>query len=132
MDEQQLISHLPWSATRREFTVAAREAGPDAACCVFVIADEIPLGARPGYSQLVIAYSRQSEPVTIAALLIRDGGVLAARVAAERILEQMRRLALETTLRAGVAPLGDDVEAAVRAATAAAVAGPAGEVSFAA
>jgi hypothetical protein len=127
------ISRLPWSATRAEFMAAARDVGDDAACCVFVINDEIPRTARSGYAQLIIAYARQNEPVTIdsdgtSALLIREGGIEAARIAAERIIAQMRRLALEGTIHAGVGLLGDDVDSAVNAAKAAALAGPAGEV----
>ena len=63
-----------------------------------------------------------------AALLIRDGGVAAGQVAASRLLQQMSRLGLQQTLRAGVAPLNGGVDAAIATARELAVAAPAGEV----
>ncbi len=99
----------------------ARDTGRDGACLVFVIAQEIPPTARAGYAQLIIAYARANEPVTIdrdgtSALLITEGGVDAGRVVADRIFSLMRRISLETTIRAGVAALGTDVEAAIATA----------------
>ena len=115
------LSHLPWSVSRGEFVATARDTGPDCACLVFVIADEIPSNARAGYAQLIIAYARANEPVTIdsdgtSALLITEGGTAAARVVAERVFALMRRISLETTVRAGVAAVGGDPEAAILAA----------------
>ena len=116
------LSHLPWAVPRSEFLAAARGTGPDAACLVFVISDAIPASARAGYAQLIIAYARANEPVTIdrdgtSALLITEGGLDAGAVVADRIFGLMRRISLETTIRAGVAPLSAaDPEAAITAA----------------
>lgn len=132
--EPASLSQLPWAVTRAEFERAAGEVEQDGAVCVFVIDDSIPKEARSGYAALVIAYARADEPVLIledggAALLIRDGGTTAGEVAARRVLSQMRRLALNRTLRAGVVELGDDCNAAVREARNAAESGSAGEVA---
>jgi hypothetical protein len=115
------LSHVPWSVTRPEFINTARDTGGEGACLVFLVADDIPATARAGYAQLIIAYARANEPVTIdrdgtAVLLITDGGVAAGRVVAERVFGLMRRISLESTVRAGVAPLGRDPEAAIAAA----------------
>lgn len=112
------LSHLPWSVTRPEFINTARDTGADGACLVFVVADAIPASARAGYAQLIIAYARANEPVTIdgdgtSVLLITEGGVAAGRVVAERVFGLMRRIALESTVRAGVAALGRDPEEAI-------------------
>ena len=133
----QPISGLPWQVSRAEFIAAAHEVESGGACCMFVIDASIPQSARSGYAALVIAYARAEEPVCIfsdgsAALLIRDGGVDSARVVARRIFDQMRRLALEGTLRAGIAALDDDPAATLDAARAAAEAADAGGVSVAA
>ena len=115
------LSHLPWAVTRAEFLRTARDTGSDGACLVFVISDEIPPGARAGYAQLIIAYARANEPVTIdrdgtSALLITEGGTEAGGTVAERIFGLMRRISLETTIRAGVAALDGDPEAAIAVA----------------
>jgi len=133
--EPASLSQLPWAVTRAEFERAAGEVEQDGAVCVFVIDDSIPKDARSGYAALVIAYARADEPVLIledggAALLIRDGGTTAGEVAARRVLNQMRRLALNRTLRAGVVRLSSDCDQALRAARAAAEAGVAGEVAL--
>ena len=112
------LSHLPWSVTRAEFVNTARDTGDGGACLVFLVADDIPSAARAGYAQLIIAYARANEPVTIdpdgtSVLLITEGGVAAGRVVAERVFHLMRRISLETTIRAGVAALGGDPEAAI-------------------
>jgi hypothetical protein len=117
----EALSQLPWAVTRAEFLATARDTGGDGACVVFVISDEIPLGARAGYAQLIIAYARANEPVTIdrdgiSTLLITEGGVGAGATVAERVFGLMRRISLETTIRAGVAALGDDPETAIAAA----------------
>jgi len=132
--ESPSLSQLPWAVTHDEFARAAREVERDGACCVFVIDDSIPRDARSGYAALVIAYARADEPVLIledggAALLIRDGGTSAGETAARRVLNQMRRLALNRTLRAGVVPLGADSDEAVRQGRAAAERASAGEVA---
>lgn len=132
------FTHIPWSATRDEFEKRAAEAGAEAecACCVFVVADDIPERARPGYAALVIAYARANEPVTIledgaAALLITEGGADSGRIAAERVIAQMKRLALDQTLRAGIAPVsGGGVAAALAAARSTAEAAAPGEVAL--
>jgi hypothetical protein len=118
---QSALSHLPWSVTRAEFLNTARDTGGDGACLVFVVAEEIPESARAGYAQLIIAYARANEPVTIdadgtSALLITEGGLNAGRVVAERVFGLMRRISLESTVRAGVAALGSDPEAAIATA----------------
>jgi ABC-type polar amino acid transport system ATPase subunit len=85
----------------------------------------------------VIAYARANEPVTIleggaAALLIRDGGVASGVVAAKRLLNQMNKLGLQQTLRAGVSSLNGGVEGALAIARELAVRAAAGEVAVAA
>ena len=72
-----------------------------------------------------MAYSRADEPVCVlddgaALVLVRDGGIASGKALAERVLAQMRRLALDLTLTAGVAMIGDDPGQAVTAARAAA------------
>jgi hypothetical protein len=117
----EALSHLPWAVTRPEFLATARDTGSDGACLVFVIADEIPPSARAGYAQLIIAYARANEPVTIdrdgtSTLLITEGGVDAGAVVAERVFGLMRRISLQATIRAGVAALGGDPEASIATA----------------
>jgi hypothetical protein len=127
------VSQVPWQVTQTEFARSAAEVTSGGAVCVFVIDDSIPRAARSGYAALVIAYARADEPVCIledgtATLLVRDGGVESGSVVGRRVLEQMRRLSLESTLRAGVAPLTGDAVRAVEAARDAAAGGAAGEV----
>lgn len=130
------LSQLPWAVGHDRFVAAGDAVTGEGACCLFVIDESIPSTARAGYAALVIAYARANEPVTIleggaAALLIRDGGVGAAEVAARRLLAQMTKLGLDKTLRAGVAPLAGKVDSAIaRARDVAAEAEP-GEVSVA-
>jgi hypothetical protein len=121
MTEYRNVSQVPWQVTHDEFVRTARSIRGGGAVCVFVIDDTIPQSARSGYAALVIAYARADEPVYIlddgaAALLIREGGVSSGAVAGRRVLEQMRRLALQDTLRAGVAPLTGDADGAIAAA----------------
>lgn len=136
MTDTTPLWQLPWQVTRDEFLRSAAEVTSGGACCVFVIDDTIPKLARSGYAALVIAYARADEPVCIlddgaAALLVRDGGTASGRAVAGRVLDQMRRLALDQTLRAGVAALGSDPSASMSAARDAATAGPAGGISVA-
>ncbi len=131
------ISQLPWAVGHDRFLSAAAAVTGDGACCLFVIDESIPASARSGYAALVIAYARANEPVTIleggaAALLIRDGGVSAGQVAARRLLNQMSKLGLQATLRAGVAPLTGGVDHAIATARALATGASAGEVAVAA
>ena len=137
MSDQQPISQLPFQVTPEEFARAASEINEEGACCLFVIDNSIPSSARSGYAALVIAYARADEPVCIldggaAALLVRHGGVGSGEIVARRVLAQMRRLSLDSTLRAGVVPLGADPEAILSAARTTAEAAPAGEVRIAA
>lgn len=132
----QAISQLPWQVSREEFLAAAEEVGDGGACCMFVIDPAIPQSARSGYAALVIAYARADEPVCIfgdgsAALLIREGGIDSASVVAKRILEQMAKLSLEDTLRAGITAVGGDPGAALEASRAAAESGAPGSISVA-
>ena len=132
--EPRPLGQLPWAATHSEFVRAAEEVQSGGACCVFVIDGSIPREARTGYAALVIAYARADEPVLIlqdggAALLVRDGGTAAGEVVARRVLDQMHRLALEHTLRAGVVPLAADSDAVILAARELAEGAPAGNVS---
>jgi hypothetical protein len=127
------VSLLPWQVTLDEFKRAAAEVTEGGACCVFVIDDAIPESARSGYAALVIAYARADEPVYIlgdgtAAVLVRSGGVDSAEIVARRVLDQMRRLALEKTLRAGASVLDADVTRALEQATERAKAAAPGEV----
>jgi hypothetical protein len=118
---EQTLSHLPWSVTRPEFINTARDTGGDGACLVFVIAKAIPQTARAGYAQLIIAYARANEPVTIdqdgtSVLLITEGGVEAGKVVADRVFGLMKRISLDTTVQAGVAALQGDPEVAIATA----------------
>src|SRR6202035_3789982 len=126
MTDSTPLWQLPWQVTRDEFLRSAAEVTSGGACCVFVIDDAIPKLARSGYAALVIAYARADEPVCIL-----DGGTASGRAVAKRVLDQMRKLALDQTLRAGVAALGSDPSASMSAARAAAAAGPAGGISVA-
>ena len=128
------ISQLPWAVGPERFIAAGRRITGDGACCLFLIDESIPASARPGYAALVIAYARANEPVTIlaggaAAILIADGGVTAADAVARRLINQMGKLGLAETLRAGVAGLGDGVEPALDRARALAAGAAAGEVA---
>ncbi|TMF14066.1 MAG: hypothetical protein E6I33_09965 [Chloroflexi bacterium] len=133
MSDSRPISQVPWQVTMDEFLRAAGEVTEGGACCMFLIDDSIPQAARTGYAALVIAYARAGEPVCIlddgsAALLVRDGGTVSGQVVARRVLDQMRRLSLDHTLRAGVAALGSDATAAVANAHSAAASGEAGSI----
>jgi hypothetical protein len=66
-----------------------------------------------------------------AIVLVREGGNASGNALAQRVLVQMRKLALDMTLTAGVALLGDDPGKGIAAARAAAVAVPAGQVGTA-
>ena len=128
------ISQLPWAVGPEKFIAAGRAISGDGACCLFLIDESIPAPARPGYAALVIAYARANEPVTIleggaAAILIADGGVRAATAVATRLINQMSKLGLAETLRAGVAGLGEGVEPALDLARSRAAAAAAGEVA---
>jgi hypothetical protein len=136
VSESRRLSLLPWQVSLAEFTQSAIEVGPDGACCVFVVDPSIPTKARSGYASLVMAYSRADEPVCIledgaALVLVREGGAASGAALARRVLEQMRKLALELTLTAGVAVFGDDPGRAIGAARAAAESVPAGEIGTA-
>ena len=135
MSESRTLSLLPWQVTLTEFTRKAGETGEDGACCAFVVDPSIPQTARGGYASLVMAYSRADEPVCVlddgaALVLVRDGGIASGKALAERVLAQMRRLALDKTLTAGVALIGDDPSHAVTAARAAAASVSAGKVGI--
>lgn len=136
MSEPSTMSLLPWQVTLTEFTRKAAEVPVDGACCVFVVDPSIPQAARGGYASLVMAYSRADEPVCVlddgaALVLVRDGGIASGTALAERVLAQMRRLALDLTLTAGVALIGDDPDRAVAAARAAATSVAPGQVGTA-
>ena len=136
MTQSSKLSLLPWQVSVAEFIRSAVEVGPDGACCVFVVAPSIPTAARSGYASLVMAYSRADEPVCIledgaALVLVREGGAASGNALARRVLEQMRKLALDLTLTAGVATFGDDPGKAIVAARAAAESVPAGQIGTA-
>jgi hypothetical protein len=132
MSEPRTLSLLPWQVTLAEFIQKAGEVKEDGACCAFIVDPSIPKAARGGYASLVMAYSRADEPVCVledgAMVLVRDGGRASGKALAERVFVQMRRLALELTLTAGVALIGDDPSQSVTAARAAATSVPAGQV----
>jgi hypothetical protein len=137
MSQSRNLSLLPWQVSLAEFTKSAIEVGPDGACCVFVVDPSIPTKARSGYASLVMAYSRADEPVCIlddgaALVLVREGGAASGNALARRVLEQMRKLALDLTLTAGVAVFGDDPGKAIAAARAAAESVAAGQIGTAA
>jgi len=136
MTDSRPIAQVPWQVTMDEFVRAAGEVVDDGACCMFLIDESIPKSARSGYAALVIAYARASEPVCIlsdgsAALLVRDGGTASGEIVARRVLDQLRRLSLDQTLRAGVAPLGVDTTDAVASARSAAASAEAGTIGIA-
>ena len=121
MTEPRTLSLLPWQVTLDEFKEKAAQGASDAACCAFVVDPSIPQAARGGYASLVMAYSRADEPVCVlddgaALVLVLEGGIASGKALAERVLAQMRRLALDMTLTAGVALIGDDPASAVTAA----------------
>ncbi len=125
MSEPRTLSLLPWQVTLAEFTQKAGEVKGEGACCAFVVDPSIPQAARGGYASLVMAYSRNDEPVCVlddgaALVLVRDGGIASGKALAERVFVQMRRLALDLTLTAGVARIGADPGQSVTAARAAA------------
>ena len=127
------MSLLPWQVTLAEFTQKAAGVGADGACCAFVVDPSIPQVARGGYASLVMAYSRADEPVCVlddgaALVLVRDGGIASGKSLAERVFVQMRRLALDLTLTAGVALIGDNPAEAVTAARAAATSVAPGQI----
>jgi hypothetical protein len=133
VNEPRTLSLLPWQVTLTEFNRKAGEVGSDGACCAFVVDASIPQAARGGYASLVMAYSRADEPVCVlddgtALVLVREGGITSGKALAERVLVQMRRLALDLTLTAGIAPIGDDPSQGVTAARAAAAAVAAGQI----
>jgi hypothetical protein len=135
----QWASQFADAVSLSDLAAAARQAGEDAAVCVFVPDETVEFGDRRGYAALVIAYSRFEEPVAIledggTALLIREGGVAAAAAVAARILAQAARMGLASRLRAGVAALSGwgSVEAALRWARTEADAGEPGQIAGAA
>jgi len=135
MSEPRTLSLLPWQVTLAEFTQKAAEVTEDGACCAFVVDPSIPQAARGGYASLVMAYSRADEPVCVlddgaALVLVRDGGIASGKSLAERVLVQMRRLALDRTLTAGVALIGADPGRSVTAARAAATSVAPGQVGI--
>lgn len=136
--EQRPISQLPWAASWEAFAREALASGPETACCVFAIDSAIPAQARSGYAALVIAYSRADEPVVIledgsAVVLIKSGGTTSGEIMARRVLAQMSKLALDRTLRAGVAAVDDgDVDRALERARATAATADPGGISVAA
>jgi hypothetical protein len=136
MSEPRIITQLPWQVTLEEFTRAASDVAVGGACCVFVVDPSIPPRARGGYASLVMAYSRADEPVCVledgaALVLVREGGAASADALAQRVMGLMRKLALDVTLTAGVAPLGPDPGQSLAAARAAADSVPAGQIGTA-
>lgn len=115
MENSSPLDHtrsLPW-ATDLDSLLASANDHPDASCCLFTVESVIPLEARAGFAALVLAYGRDGEPVAIlddgtALVLVTSGGLDAAKVVATRVLDQMARLGLSTTLRAAVAPVAGD------------------------
>ena len=63
-----------------------------------------------------------------ALLLVRDGGIAAGKSLAGRVIAQMRRLALDQTLSAGVALIDGDPSQAIAAARDAAASAAPGQV----
>ena len=107
------LTALPWSTDLPDLLEQAKEAGDTAACCLFAVAESIPQEARNGYAALIIAYTRDGEPVSLfddgsALLLIREGGLEAGRAVGRRILAQLDRLGLAKTVSAAVAEVGPD------------------------
>ncbi|TMC47872.1 MAG: hypothetical protein E6J14_14130 [Chloroflexi bacterium] len=113
-------AQLPAAVPVDDLVAEAAIAGVTSACCVFA-ADGVAYPERRGYAALVVAYSREGEPVAVlddgaAVLLIRDGGVAAAATVAKRILGQAARVGLDLEMRVGVAALGESARAGIHAA----------------
>jgi hypothetical protein len=113
-------AQLPAAVPVDDLVAEAVTIGAASACCVFA-ADGVAYAERRGYAALVVAYSRDGEPVAVledgaAVLLIRQGGVAAAATVAKRILGQAGRVGLDQEMRVGVAGLGEDPRAGIAAA----------------
>jgi hypothetical protein len=132
--EQDVLPQLHWSTKLEDLLVEADNT-PDGAFCVFVVDEQIPVTARGGFAALVMAYTREAEPVAVledgtAVLLTIEAGAVGGNAVAARVFAQLDKLRLRQTVRAGVATLGSDspLQTLGRAKTAAAQAS-AGEAS---
>jgi len=133
--EQDVLPQLHWSS-KLDDLLAQADGTPQGALSVFAVDEQIPQTARVGYAALVMAYTRESEPVALledgsAVLLTIEGGETGAKAVAARVFAQLDKLGLRQTVRAGVATLtgtaGQTLDRAKTAATASAT----GEASVA-
>jgi hypothetical protein len=132
--EQEVLPQLHWSSKLEDLLVRANET-PQGALCVFAVDEQIPQTARVGYAALVMAYTRESEPVALledgsAVLLTIDGGETGARAVANRVFAQLEKLGLRPTVRAGVATLTGAPRQILERSQAAAAGAAAGETSM--
>jgi hypothetical protein len=105
------LPHLDWS-TKLDDLLSQAENTTDGTLCVFAVDEQIPITARTGYAALVMAYTRESEPVAIledgsAVLLTIEAGAVGGNAVANRVFAQLDKLGLRQTVRAGVATLGE-------------------------
>ena len=131
----QISTRVPWT-TALEDLLAQAQTIDDGAICVFHIDQSIPEQARIGYAALVMAYTRQDEPVAVsddawATLLVTEGGINSATAVVQRVLSQLDRLGLKETIRAGIAALNADAASAQGSAQSAAQGAAAGEFTLA-
>lgn len=126
---------IPWSTDVADLLDRAATT-PGGACCLFVISRAIPNEARSGYATLVMAYTRESEPIAVlddgsAVLLVVEGGADGGATVGERVLAQLEKLGLRATVRAGVVPTTMPADVIIERAREAALAAQPGEVAVA-
>jgi hypothetical protein len=132
--EQEVLPQLHWSSKLDDLLSQAKQT-PQGALCVFAVDQQIPQTARVGYAALVMAYTRESEPVALledgsAVLLTIEGGETGARAVANRVFAQLEKLGLRPTVRAGVATLNGAPRQTLERSQAAAARATAGETSM--
>jgi hypothetical protein len=133
--EQEVLPQLHWSIKLDDLLTEA-DATPQGALSIYAVDEQIPQTARVGYAALVMAYTRENEPVALledgsAALLTIEGGITGASAVAARVLAQLDKLGLRQTVRAGVAAMTDSSHQALDRAKTAAAGAEAGEASVA-
>ena len=108
--EQEVVPQLYWGTKLSDLLAEAANA-PEGALCVFAVDKQIPMTARSGYAALVMAYTREAEPVALledgsAVLLTIEAGATGGNAVANRVFAQLDKLGLRETVRAGLATLG--------------------------
>jgi hypothetical protein len=134
--EQDVLPQLHWNTKLDELLDEAGKT-PDGALCVFMVDEQIPVTARGGFAALVMAYTREAEPVAVledgtAVLLTIEAGEVGGSAVAARVFAQLDKLRLRQTVRAGVATLGSgSAQQTLGRAKSAATQSKSGEVSAA-